>query len=112
DAALRIDFQSLEIEPVPLALGAWRLVTLDSGERHTHAASGYNQRRAECARACEILGLDSLRRASAESLPLLPAPLADRARHVLTENARVEQAVAALTRGDLAELGRLLDASH
>jgi galactokinase len=112
DAALRIDFQSLEIEPVPLALGDWQLVTLDSGEHHTHAASGYNQRRAECARACEILGVDSLREASAESLASLPAPLSDRARHVMSENARVEQAVAALTRGDLAELGRLLNASH
>ena len=42
----------------------------------------------------------------------LPSPLDRRARHVLSENSRVELAVAALDRGDLAELGRLLDASH
>jgi len=42
----------------------------------------------------------------------LPEPLADRARHVLEENSRVEQAVAALQRSELSELGRLLNASH
>ena len=57
DHALRIDFRSLEVTPVPLKLGDHRLVTLDSGEQHAHAASGYNERRAECARACELLGV-------------------------------------------------------
>ena len=42
--------------PCRCALGDWRLVVLDSGERHVHASSGYNERRAECARACELLG--------------------------------------------------------
>jgi galactokinase len=111
-AALRIDFESLDIEPVMLELGDWRLVTLDSGERHRHTASGYNQRRAECARARQLLGLDSLRQASPDMLGRLPAPLDDRVCHVLNENARVQEGVAALERGDLAELGRLLDASH
>jgi galactokinase len=62
DAALLIDFHDLAIQPVPFALaGGWRLVTLDSGEPRTLAASGYNERRAECARACELLGAGSLR---------------------------------------------------
>jgi galactokinase len=42
----------------------------------------------------------------------LPAPLDDRVRHVLEENARVDAAVRALERADLAQLGALLDASH
>ena len=42
----------------------------------------------------------------------MPAPLWKRARHVITENERVQDAVAALVRGDFAELGRLIDASH
>jgi galactokinase len=109
---LRIDFRSLDIDPVTLALGDWRLMTLDSGERHRHAASGYNQRRAECARARELLGLDSLRQATPDMLGRLPPPLDDRVRHVLDENARVREAVRALDRGDPAELGRLLNASH
>ncbi|HET8952212.1 MAG TPA: galactokinase [Solirubrobacteraceae bacterium] len=108
--ALRIDFRDLAIEPVPLELGDWRLVTLDSGASHEHAGGGYNERRAECAAACEALGIASLR--DATSSGGLPAPLERRARHVLSENARVEQAAAALAASDLEEVGRLLDASH
>ncbi|HZE06900.1 MAG TPA: galactokinase family protein, partial [Solirubrobacteraceae bacterium] len=49
DRALRIDFRSLEVTPVALSLGDFKLVTLDSGEEHKLAGSGYNERRAECA---------------------------------------------------------------
>src|ERR1700689_3984811 len=67
DAALLIDFRTLAIDPVPLRLeDGWRLVTLDSGERHANSSSRYNERRAECARACELLGVESLRDASSE----------------------------------------------
>ncbi len=93
-------------------LGDWRLVVLDSGERHAHASSGYNERRAECARACELLGVDSLRDADPEQAARLPQPLARRAAHVLGENERVREAVAALHADDLSAVGRLLDASH
>jgi galactokinase len=110
--AVLIDFATLQIEPVPLLLGQWRLVVLDSGDRHTHASSGYNQRRAECRRACELLGLDSLREARAEQLGRLPQPLRARVRHVLSENERVLAAVAALRANELPTLGRLLSASH
>jgi len=111
-AALRIDFRSLEVEPVAFELDGWQLVTLDSGERHANARSGYNERRAECVRASEALGITSLRDARPSMLSRLPSPLAERARHVLAENARVDRTVAALRRGDLAEVGRLLDESH
>ena len=112
DAAMRIDFRSGVIEAVPLELGDWRLVTLDSGVGHTHAKSGYNDRRDECAQACELLGITSLRDLEPAMIERLPAPLDARARHVFDENARVDAAVEALSRGDLEELGRLLDASH
>jgi galactokinase len=112
DHALRIDFRSLEVRPIVLELGAFTLVTLDSGERHSHATSGYNERRAECAQACELLGVASLRDATLPQAGGLPSPLSARVRHVITENERVDAAVAALERGDLAALGRLLDASH
>jgi galactokinase len=112
DRAIRIDFRSLAIEPVALELDGWRLVTLDSGERHSHAQSGYNERRAECARASELLGIGSLRDADASMLSRLPSPLAERAAHVIAENSRVEDTVAALRHGDLSGVGRLLDASH
>jgi galactokinase len=112
DRALRLDFRSLEVAPVALELEDYTLVTLDSGEQHTHAGSGYNQRREECAQACRELGIASLRDATLEMADRLPAPLSSRARHVVSENQRVEATVEALERGDLEELGRLLDASH
>jgi galactokinase len=112
DRALRIDFRSLDVVPVALVLGDFTLVTLDSGEQHTHTGSGYNQRRAECAQAAQRLGVASLRDATLDAASELPAPLAERARHVITENQRVLDAVRALERRDMDELGRLLDASH
>jgi galactokinase len=120
DRALRIDFRSLEVTPVALDLEGFSLVTLDSGERHANAGKrgdgdnepGYNQRRAECARACELLGVDSLREVTLQRASGLPEPLAARARHVITENERVEQTVTALSAGELMRVGELLDASH
>ncbi len=97
------------VEPVPLALGDWRLVVLDSGERHLHASSGYNERRAECARACELLGVPSLRDADLDAAEQLPEPLNRRVRHVISENQRVRDAVAALRADDLAAVGELLE---
>src|SRR5205085_3867995 len=110
--ALRIDFRSLEVEPVPLELAGHQLVTLDSGEQHANVASGYNQRRAECGRAAQLLGLGSLRDATLEMVGELPAPLDRRGRHVVSANARVDEAVQALREHDLGRLGRLLDEAH
>jgi galactokinase len=111
-AALRLDVRALRWEPVPLALGDWALAVIDSGAVHSHAASGYNARREECRRAAEALGLRSLRDADLEAAARLPDPLDRRVRHVIDENARVDEAVAALRAGDLPALGALLDASH
>ncbi|HEV3319822.1 MAG TPA: galactokinase family protein [Solirubrobacteraceae bacterium] len=110
--AVRIDFQTLRVDPAPLKLDGWRLVTLDSGERRANATSGYNRRREECARACELLGVDSLREASSAQVGRLPPPLLQRARHVLSDNERVDGAVTALRAGDLPGLARLLNESH
>ena len=110
--ALRIDFRDLSVEPVPLRLGDWTLVTVDSGERHSNAAGGYNERRDECAAACERLGVDSLRDANPADVAALPDPLNRRARHVLDENARVDRTVAVLNDNDIPAVARLLDASH
>jgi galactokinase len=108
--ALRLDMRTLECEPVELDLGAHVLAVLDSGAPRSLAASGYNERREECRRAAELLGVDSLR--DAQDWSGLPDPLDRRVRHVLTENRRVDLAVAALQAGDAAALGELLDSSH
>src|SRR4029077_3649591 len=84
----------------------------DSGERRENASSGYNQRRAECARACELLGIRSLRQAGWEEVHALPPSLRKRAHHVLSDNERVDGAVAALRAGDLPALAELLNAAH
>jgi galactokinase len=110
--ALRIDFRTLERRPVGLDLGDWELATVDSGESHALAASGYNERRAECDRARDRLGLESLRSATLAQLADLGSPLDLRVRHTIEENRRVEEMVAALAAGDRPAAGRLLDASH
>jgi galactokinase len=111
-SALRIDIRSLELSQVPLDLGGWTLAVLDSGAQHDIATSDYNERREECAHAAELLGIVSLREAKAQDAARLPEPLDRRLRHVVAENERVDFAVMALTRGDMPELGALLDASH
>jgi galactokinase len=113
DTALCIDFQTLSIEPVPLRLeGGWRLVTLDSGEHHANASSAYNERRSQCAQACALLGVPSLRDAQPDAVAGLPEPLRRRASHVLGENARVRDTVAALRASEPSAVGALLNASH
>jgi galactokinase len=111
-SAVRIDFGSLEWRQVPLDLGDWRLVVMDSGALHSHAEGGYNERRRECEEAASLLGVSSLSEASLDAARGLPSPLDRRAEHVLRENARVDDAIEALKEGDLIALGALLDSSH
>jgi galactokinase len=110
--ALRIDFRALEVVAVPLELAGWTLAVADSGQAHSIAESGYNQRRAECAQAAQRLGLTSLRDAGADAARGLPEPLDRRALHVIEENARVDAMVGALSAADPVAAARLLDASH
>ena len=110
--ALRIDFATLAIERIPLDLQGWQLATVDSGATHSIAASGYNERRAECEAAARELGVEHLSAADPEAVERLDDPGRRRARHVLSENRRVDETVAALRAGDLEAVGRLLDASH
>lgn len=113
DHALLLDCRTLETEQVPLPPGV-RLVVSDSGVRRALAEVGYRQRREACERAAVAIGVQALRDVTPEMLAaaVLPHEVAKRARHVVDENARVLAAVAALRRGDLDELGRLIDASH
>jgi galactokinase len=111
--ALRIDFRDMSVAEIPLDLAGWTLVTADSGQAHSlDAAEGYNQRRAECDDAARRLEVTTVSEATPEQAASLPEPLNRRVRHVLEENARVDATVRALHAGDLAGVGRLLDASH
>lgn len=113
-AALFLDTRSGTWERVPLPAGV-ALAVIDSGITHRHAGGGYNARRAECERAAALLGVASLREIGIEDLGRvaeLPPPLDRRVRHVVTENGRVVEAVAALRADDDRRLGAILTAGH
>jgi len=114
-AALFIDCRDLAIRSIELP--AVDLVVIGSGLRHDHAAGDYRVRRMECDEAARRLGVATLRDAGlgadgVAAIRRLPPPLDRRARHVVTENARVLAAVDAIRTGDVAELGAILKAGH
>ena len=112
--ALFLDTRSLEFARLPLPAAAG-VIVVNSGIQHSHATGDYRTRRRECEEAAARLGVRQLRDASPDDLPRiaqLPQPLSRRARHVVTEDARVLAAVSALRRGDVRELGRLFVESH
>ncbi|WP_156688249.1 galactokinase [Mycobacterium sp. Marseille-P9652] len=116
--ALLIDFSDLAVTPVafdPDADGV-ALLLIDSRARHAHADGDYATRRKSCERAASHLGASSLRevwdRGRAE-LDAVGNPVdARRARHVLTENGRVLDFVAAARDSDFVEAGRIMTASQ
>lgn len=109
DRALLLDTRTLERRDVPLPAGSAVLV-LDSGIARSLAGSGYNQRRAECEQAAKLLEVRALRDVTdLRRLDVLPEPLRRRARHVVTENARVLQAARGV---DAAAFGALMNDSH
>jgi len=113
-AALLVDCRSLEASSVPLDLEAagLSLVVCDTRVERGLADTGYNDRRATCERAASMLGVEELRDATEGDLDLLSGAEKKRARHVVSENARVLQAVRALENEDFDEFGRLMYASH
>jgi galactokinase len=110
-AALLIDCRSLESRPVPLPDGV-SVVVVDTGTRRELETSAYDERRADCAEAARLLGVDALRDAAPDDWRRLDGRVAMRARHVLGEQVRVAGAVEAMIAGDVATLGRLMDESH
>jgi galactokinase len=112
--ALFLDTRSLEWTVVPMPASA-ELVVINSGVAHSHAKGDYRTRRAECEQAARLLGVPQLRDLGARDLPRimsLPDPLGRRARHVVTEDDRVLDAVRAMRAEDVQALGRLFYASH
>src|SRR3712207_3656186 len=113
-SALLIDCRSLEAKGVPLDLegAGLALLVCDTRVERGLVDTGYNDRRAACERAARALGVELLRDANEEDLSRLSGEELKRARHIVTENQRVLEAVEALRRGDSRELGRLMYASH
>jgi galactokinase len=114
-AALLIDFEDGSTRDVALPWDEAGLTLLVVDTRVSHALTdgGYGARRDDCVAAAETLGVPSLRRATLPDLDGLEDPrLRARARHVVTENARVVDAVTAIEGGDWPGLGLAMTASH
>jgi galactokinase len=116
--AVLIDFSDLAVTPVafdPDGAGV-ALLLIDSRERHSHAGGDYAARRLSCERAAADLAASSLRevgdRGPADLAAVRDPVDARRARHVLTENQRVIDYVAALGDSNYSEAGRIFTASH
>ena len=110
--ALMIDCHALSITPAPLPTDdEMAVVVVHSGQARTLAGSAYAERVAECRAAEAVIG--PLRLAGAGDVVRIGDPtVRARARHVVTENARVRAFTAALGEGDTAEAGRLMNESH
>jgi galactokinase len=115
DHALLIDCQDLSTEQVPLPSKV-SIVVADTMQRRDLVRSEYNVRRQECQQGADLLGVKSLREVSVKELAEhehdLSSPIRQRCRHVIYENQRVLEGVAALKQGDLEEFGRLMKESH
>jgi len=120
--ALFLDTRDLTSRQVPLDLAAagLALLVIDSGVAHDHAEGGYGDRRRECEEAASRLGVGLLREIDdVAALDVLADGTAEgdvlvrRARHIVTENARVLE-VASRLRGDAdpRTIGPILTAGH
>jgi galactokinase len=115
DHATLIDCRSLESRQVRFDLvgAGLSLLLIDTKARHTLVSSGYGDRRRACDEAAALLGVEALRDATVAQVESIDDPvLARRARHVVTEIARVREVVQLLDAGRADEIGPALTASH
>ena len=116
--ALLIDCRSQEVEHIPLTFedAGVLIVVVDSKAPRQLGQTAYAKRQEECREAARLLGVDALRDADVALLGShqdeTPTHVWRRARHVITENTRVIEAVEALRDGDVGRFGRLMYESH
>ena len=115
---LMIDCRSLETTPTPVPQDV-AVIIVNSNVPHDLVTGEYNTRRQQCEEAAKFFGVKALRDVSVEQFQKREAELtalsplaAKRARHVVTENQRVLDAVEALKNNDLTRLGELMGESH
>jgi galactokinase len=121
NSVMLLDCRTLEYAYVPLDLGDYQLLLLNTQVSHELASSDFNLRRSSCEEGLAFFqkqhsGVTSLRDVDGALFEKykqnLPVPIANRVRHVLTENDRVLQATDALAKQDFKRLGELMYASH
>lgn len=121
DSAIFLDCNSLDYEYLPLALGDYEIIIMATNKEHTLTDSAYNNRVRECHNALEKLqkqlDIKSLGELDNDTLDEYSYLINNetelkRARHAVSENQRTLRATKAMKAGDLAKLGRLINASH
>jgi galactokinase len=119
-AAICIDCRSLKHQVVRLPEGA-AFVAVNTMVKHELAGSAYKERTEQCAAAVQVVRrrhprVESLRDVTPamfeEAESSMPPIIARRARHVVTEDARVVQFVAACREGAVERMGEIFEASH
>lgn len=119
--AIALDCGTLDYDLIPLNLNGYKLVITNSNKNHDLVTSEYNVRRSQCEQALadinQGLNLKHLCDLSEEELEWVRHLISDetvyrRARHAVSENARVNEAIDVLQKGDLVRFGELMNASH
>ena len=127
--AIALDCNTLEYEHVPLEMRGLKFVIANTNKKRGLVDSEYNQRRAECQQALEIIQkhipvdclcqltmeqFDKLiaQNITAQNPTVLEGNVLRRARHAVRENANVREAITALKGGDMVRFGQLMNASH
>jgi galactokinase len=119
--ALLLDCRTLSHVNIPTNLDKYRIVIISSEVKRELASSAYNERRAQCEEGVALFRqfdptIASLRDVTPDLLDAYGSQLSEvvsrRCRHVITENARVLDASAALAAGELPQVGGLMTASH
>lgn len=114
-SALLIDCRSLDCRPVKMPDDIAILI-IHSGVRRELADSKYNERRAQCEAVAKYFGVTALRDVNMDQLAAdsraIDSTAFRRARHVISENHRTQEAAKALASGDLTTMGSLMAESH
>jgi galactokinase len=118
DAATFLDCRTLETRPVALGFAdaGLEILVVDTLVEHAHSSGGYRERRASCEKGAAAFDVSALRDLTVDDLPraqeILDGVTFRRVRHIVTENQRVLDTVAALDTGGPTAIGDLLTASH
>lgn len=122
--AILLDCATLDFRYVPFNLDGLRLVVMNTNKPRELAGSKYNERRGECETALGLINVGRAKKGLKELRDLCSCTAADveefvadltmrrRALHVVSESARVGEAVSALAKGDIQSFGRLMNESH
>lgn len=121
DHAIFLNCDTLSFENVPLVLSGYSLIITNTNKRRGLTDSKYNERRSECDKAVELLQaykpITSLGELNLDEIKILDKYIKDttlrnRAKHVISENGRVVEAVKVLKDNNIARFGELMNLSH